>query len=64
MAFIRFRIDRAGYILSSSLAKSSDFPMLDQAALDTLRRADPLPAIPLGRPDEIELSVPVEFYLR
>ena len=34
-----------------------------QAALDTLRRADPLPKIPPERTDEIELVVPVEFLL-
>ncbi|WP_371432106.1 energy transducer TonB [Novosphingobium sp.] len=40
--------------------RSSGFPDLDKAALETLRRADPLPKIPADRPDEIELAVPVE----
>ncbi|WBO23890.1 energy transducer TonB family protein [Sphingomonas abietis] len=64
VAYIRFRMSRDGHVLSSSLVRSSGFADLDQAALDTLRRADPLPKIPADRPDEIELSVPVEFYLR
>lgn len=64
VAYIRFRINRDGRVLSSSLTRSSGFPALDQAALETLRRADPLPKIPADRPDEIELSVPVEFYIR
>lgn len=62
IAYIRFRIDRDGHVLSS-LVRSSGFPALDQAALGTLRRADPLPKIPEDRPDEIELTVPVEFYI-
>lgn len=64
VVFIRFRIDREGHVLTSAIAKSSGFPALDQGALDTLNRADPLPKIPPDRPEEIEISVPVEFYLR
>ncbi|MAM75881.1 MAG: ferric siderophore ABC transporter substrate-binding protein [Tistrella sp.] len=63
VVYIRFRMNRDGHVLSSSLVRSSGFPALDQAALETLRRADPLPKIPADRPDEIELSVPVEFYI-
>ncbi|MDV3480099.1 energy transducer TonB family protein [Sphingobium yanoikuyae] len=64
VAYLRFRMNREGHVLSSSLAKSSGFPALDQAALDTLKRADPLPKIPPERPDEIELVVPVEYLMR
>jgi periplasmic protein TonB len=64
VVYIRFRMNRDGHVLSSSLVRSSGFPALDQAALDTLRRADPLPKIPPDRPDEIGLEVPVEYYLR
>ena len=60
---IRFRMNRAGSVLTASVVRSSGFTTLDQAALDTLKRAQPLPAIPEGRPDEIELTIPVEFYL-
>ena len=64
VVYIRFRIDRDGHVLSSWLVRSSGYPALDHAALETLRLADPLPRIPADRPDEIELAVPVEFYLR
>jgi len=64
VACIHFRMDRAGHVLSATLARSSGYADLDRAALDTLRRADPLPPIPADRPDELELSVPVEFYFR
>jgi protein TonB len=60
---IRFRMNRAGSVLSASVLRGSGFTTLDQAALDTLKRAQPLPTIPKDRPDEIELTIPVEFYL-
>lgn len=60
---VRFRIDRPGRVLWSRVERSSGFGELDRAALDTLRRAQPLPAIPADRPDEVELVVPVEFFI-
>lgn len=60
---VRFRIDRPGRVLWSRIERSSGFAQLDRAALDTLRRAQPLPAIPAGRPDEVELVAPVEFFI-
>lgn len=62
-AYIRFRVNRAGAVLSFAIVKKSGSFDLDQAALDTLERAQPLPAIPADMPDEVELSVPVEYYL-
>lgn len=64
VVLVRFRMNRAGAVLSSSVARSSGVSVLDQAALDTLRRAQPLPAIPDDRPDELELTLPVEFFVR
>jgi len=64
VVYLHFRMNRDGHVLSLSLAKSSGFPALDRAALETLRRADPLPKIPPDRPDEIDLVVPVEYYLK
>ncbi len=61
---VRFRMNRQGQVLSASVIQSSGFPALDQAALDTLRRAQPLPAIPEDKPDELTLTIPVEFFLR
>lgn len=63
VATLRFRVDRQGHILSSLIQRSSGNAALDQEALATLARAEPLPAIPRERPDEIELIVPVEFFL-
>ncbi|QIG79073.1 energy transducer TonB family protein [Stakelama tenebrarum] len=61
---IRFRMNRAGRILSASIARSSGSRTLDRAALATLRRSEPLPPIPEDRPEELEISVPVEFFVR
>jgi protein TonB len=60
-AYLRFRVGRDGHVLSSSLERSSGVPALDEAALETLRKADPFPKIPADRPDQIELVVPIEF---
>ena len=63
-AYLRFTINRAGMVISATIVKKSGSYDLDQAALDTLTRAQPLPAIPTGRPDVVELTIPVEFNLR
>lgn len=60
---VRFKVNRAGMVLSSSIVTKSGSFDLDRAALDTLQRAQPLPAIPADRPDIVELTIPVEFYL-
>lgn len=63
VVFVRFRLDRPGRLLWSRVERSSGSGELDRAALDTLRRAQPLPAIPADRPQEVELVVPVEFFI-
>lgn len=63
VVYLRFRMNRSGMVLSAKVLRSSGFTTLDQAALDTLKRAEPLPAIPDDRPDVIDLTIPVEFYL-
>ncbi len=63
VATIRFTMNRAGMVLSSAVVRSSGVSALDTAALDTLKRAQPLPAIPADRPDTVELTIPVEYFL-
>lgn len=63
VAYVTFRMNRSGAVLSAVVVRSSGSPLLDQAALETLRRAQPLPGIPDGKPDTLELSVPVEFFV-
>lgn len=61
---VRFVMNRGGMVLSSRIVQKSGSFDLDQAALDTLQRAQPLPGIPKEKPDTVELTVPVEFQLR
>lgn len=61
---VRFRMNRAGAVLTAEVIRSSGVTLLDRAAIDTIRRAAPLPPIPEGRPETMELSVPVEFFVR
>lgn len=41
-----FQIDRSGSIMKRSIVKSSGRKVLDEALLDLLKRADPMPAMP------------------
>lgn len=64
VAMVRFGMDRSGRLLSAALVRSSGSAALDKSALETLRRANPLPAIPRDRPAPLELTVPIEFFMR
>jgi len=61
---VRFTMDRKGHVLSFEIAKTSGSPDLDREALELLKRAEPLPAIPIAFAREtLELVVPVEYFL-
>jgi protein TonB len=64
VAQLRVSVGRDGSLLALSLEATSGFPLLDQAALETFRRAAPLPKVPEDRPAPVELSFPVEFFMR
>lgn len=62
VAHVRFTITSDGGLAGLSLARSAGSPILDQAALDTVRRAAPFPAIPdEARRNSWQFTVPVEF---
>ena len=63
-AWVRASIGRTGRLLSLRLEQSSGQPELDAAALQTFRRAQPLPPIPDELKAPQERVVPVEYYLR
>ncbi|MGV6873853.1 energy transducer TonB family protein, partial [Pseudochelatococcus sp. B33] len=45
-AYVRFRIDDSGNVLSASLARSSGYPELDAEVVELVSRASPVPAPP------------------
>ncbi|MDX2112286.1 MAG: TonB family protein [Alphaproteobacteria bacterium] len=63
VASVRIRIDRRGNIRFLELDKRSGLEELDRAALDTVRRANPVPAAPQDYPsgEMIEFIVPIVF---
>jgi protein TonB len=46
-----------------TLDRSSGSSLLDREALDTVRRAQPLPKVPADLPDPLTLTVAIEFAL-
>jgi len=63
--YVKFVLNRQGEVLpGSAIVRSNGYPLLDSEALDLLKRASPLPPPPPEvHEQEIELIVPVEFYL-
>lgn len=63
---IRLRIDRRGNIRYSALEGNTGFEELDRAALDMVRRANPVPAVPNGYPEGemFEFLIPVNFAIK
>ncbi|MGE0483220.1 MAG: energy transducer TonB [Gammaproteobacteria bacterium] len=61
---LAFTIARDGRVQSARVERGSGHAELDQAALDMLAAASPVPAIPdaLGR-DTLSLAIPIEFSL-
>lgn len=62
---LRFTMDRQGHVLSFEIAKTSGSTVLDREAQELLKRAEPLPPIPIAfKRETLDLVVPVEFFLR
>ena len=59
---VDFRIDRLGHVVSMSVEKSSGDHAFDDAALDMVRKSDPLPAPPpLVTDQSLSFTIPVAF---
>lgn len=59
----RMRIDRSGYVRYYAIEQSSGNNVLDAAAIDMIRRANPVPAVPANYPagSLIEFLIPITF---
>ncbi len=64
VTLVKLGVARDGKLLFARVEKSSGYPLLDQAALDAIKRADPLIAIPasIGKP-MLTLIIPMQFIL-
>jgi len=59
---VEFVLARDGRVLSAEVERSSGYPQIDQAALDMLRRASPVPPLPDRYAGErIKIAIPVDF---
>jgi protein TonB len=62
---VRVRIDRDGRVLERTVTRSTGQQMLDQAALDMVRRANPFPRVPPEYAGEtFEFVAPIQYRLR
>ena len=62
---LRIIIDRQGRVILREVVKSSGVPALDDAALEMVDRANPLPGLPADFPaDRFDMTVPVGYRLR
>jgi protein TonB len=59
---VAFTIARDGRILGAEIERSSGFPLIDQATLDMLYRASPVPPVPPHYTGErLSIAIPVRF---
>jgi protein TonB len=64
-AHVRFSVDQRGHVANARIERSSGNALLDQATLDTVQRASPVPPPPTElSPHPVDVMVPVEFYVR
>ena len=63
---VRIRIDRQGNIRYYILERSTGYQLLDRAAIEMVKRANPVPAVPHDYPhgDLIEFLIPVNFHIQ
>jgi protein TonB len=61
-AVVTFTIARDGTVRSAEIERSSGYAILDEATLDMLRRASPVPPLPSTfRGEQITISIPAEW---
>ena len=61
---VRFSINRAGEVISADIKRSSGNALLDQAALELLRKASPVPALPDSMPQQtLNIALPIDYSL-
>ena len=62
---VRFELDRTGHVVSSSIVRGSGDAAFDAAALEMLKRSDPVPVPPPLVADEgLSFTLPVIFRVK
>lgn len=61
---VAFAMRRDGSVVKVGVKSSSGRQILDQEAIETVRRAQPLPSIPADMPEQLTVLLPVAFDLR
>lgn len=63
---VRFTVDSTGNLLTNEIAESSGIKVLDEAALASVKKAAPFPAMPqeIIRGEPLVVSVPFRFTIR
>ncbi|RVU33649.1 TonB family protein [Hwanghaeella grinnelliae] len=65
VVLLYFRVGRDGSVLAQEIREDSGHVLLDEAALEMLARATPLPTFPQDMPgDYLDVVLPVEYSLR
>lgn len=62
-AVVRVRVDKQGYVRYYKVEETSGYAVFDSAAIDMIRRANPMPAAPENYPagNLIEFLIPITF---
>jgi periplasmic protein TonB len=58
---LRFLMDHEGRVIDAWIEGSSGISDIDREALASVVRAQPLPSLPAGWPDRMDISLPIEF---
>ena len=64
VATVAFTMTRGGKVTSTSIVSSTGSSLLDREALETVRRAQPLPAVPDDIEAPLRLVVRLEFFVK
>jgi TonB family protein len=63
LVVVRFRVGRSGSVEEAWVVRRSSDPSLDDAAIDAVWRAAPMPPVPAGMPAPAEIEAPMPFRL-
>jgi protein TonB len=65
VAQVEFRIDNGGHLTEARIVKGSGSELLDEEAMEILKRASPFPAPPdPSTSGNFRLALPIEFRIR